>query len=113
MSAYVIAYVRRVYDRKGLEEYWASVAPTFVGTGAKPISVYTSFQHVEGPGPIEGVVLVEFPDTETAHAWYFGKAYQAVKELRAGAADIDLVIAEGGVVTDPELRMRVTRIPAR
>jgi uncharacterized protein (DUF1330 family) len=105
MSAYVIAYVRRVHDRKGLEAYWASVGPTFAGTGAKPISVYAPFQHVEGQGPVEGVVLVEFPDAETAHAWYFGKAYQAVKQLRSGAADIDLVIAEGSVVTNPESRM--------
>ena len=105
MSAYVIAYVRRVHDREGLEAYWANVAPTFVGTGAKPISVYTPFRHLEGNSPVEGVVLVEFPDTKTAHAWYFGEAYQAVKRLRAGAADIDLVIADGGVVTAPEMRM--------
>jgi uncharacterized protein (DUF1330 family) len=105
MSAYVIAFVRRVHDRKGLEAYWASVGPTFVGTGAKPISVYAPFQHVEGEGPVEGVVLVEFPNAEAAHAWYFGKAYQAVKQLRSGAADIDLVIAEGDVVTNPERRM--------
>ena len=105
MAAYVIAYVRRVHDRKGLEAYWASVGPTFAGTGAKPISVYTPFQLVEGDGPVEGVVLVEFPDVEAAHTWYFGEAYQTVKRLRSGAADIDLVISDGGAVTDPAMRM--------
>jgi uncharacterized protein (DUF1330 family) len=105
MSAYVIAYVRRVHDRRRLEAYWASVGPTFAGTGARPISVYAPIQRLEGEGPLEGVVLVEFPDAETARAWYFGGAYQAVRQLRSGAADIDLVIAEGGVVIEPQRRM--------
>jgi uncharacterized protein (DUF1330 family) len=105
MTAYVMAFVRRVHDRKGLEAYWAHVAPTFEGTGAKPISVYTPFQLAEGEGPVESAVLVEFPHIEAARAWYFGDAYQAVKAYRDGAADIDLVIAEGGVVSDPALRM--------
>ena len=66
MSAYAIAYIRRVHDRKALEAYWATVGPTFAGTGAKPISVYAPFQHVECEGPVEGVVLVEFPNAEAA-----------------------------------------------
>lgn len=109
MTAYLMAFVRRVHDRKRLEAYWSRVGPTFQGTGAKPISVYTPFQLVEGEGPVESTVLVEFPDAETARAWYFGDAYQAVKTYRDGAAEIDIVIAEGGVVTTPELRMPQVR----
>ncbi len=105
MTAYLMAFVRRVHDRKGLETYWSKVGPTFEGTGAKPLSVYTPFELVEGDRPVEGVVLVEFPDVEAARSWYFGEAYQAVKALRDGAADIEIVIAEGGAVTAPELRM--------
>jgi uncharacterized protein (DUF1330 family) len=109
MSAFLIAFVKRVHDRKRLEEYWSKVGPTFEGTGAKPISVYTPFELVEGNGPVAGHVLVEFPDVNAARAWYFGKPYQAIRALRDGAADIDILIAEGGVVREAEKRMPSVR----
>lgn len=105
MSAYLIATVRRVQDRKGLEEYWSRVGPTFEGTGAKPLAVYTQFKMMEGDGPVEGVVLVEFPNVETAQQWYSGPGYQIAKRYREGAADIELILVEGGAVTDPRQRM--------
>jgi uncharacterized protein (DUF1330 family) len=105
MSVFLIALVRRVHDRKRLEQYWSKVGPTFEGTGVKPLSVYTPFQLVESTGPVQGHVLVEFPDAKAAHDWYFGDAYQAVKAIREGAADLDIIIAEGGAVTAPEQRM--------
>lgn len=105
MSAYLIATVRRVHDRKGLEAYWARVGPTFDGTGAKPLAVYTSFQMIEGDGPVQGIVLVEFRDAKTAQEWYDSSGYQMVKRYREGAADIELILVEGGAVTDPALRM--------
>lgn len=108
MAAFLIAFVKRVHDRKRLEDYWSKVGPTFEGTGAKPVSVYTPFELVEG-GPIAGHVLVEFPDIDAARAWYFGEAYQAVKSLRKDAADIDLIIAEAGVVREPASRMPGSR----
>ncbi len=105
MSAYVVATIRRVQNRKGLEAYWAHVGPTFEGTGAKPLAVYTPFKLMEGEGPIEGMVVVEFPDMATIERWYSGPGYQAVKKYREGAADIDLIFIEGGAVREPELRM--------
>ncbi len=109
MAAFLIAFVKRVHDRERLEDYWSKVGPTFEGTGAKPLSVYTPFELIEGSGPVVGHVLVEFPDLDAARAWYFGESYQAVKSLREGAADIDIVVAEGGVVREPALRMPRSR----
>jgi uncharacterized protein (DUF1330 family) len=42
---------------------------------------------------------------ETAEGWYSSPGYQAAKEYREGAADIDLIFIEGGVVREPERRM--------
>ena len=109
MSAFLIAFVKRVHDRKRLEEYWSKVGPTFEGTGAKPVSVYTPFELVEGQGPVAAHVLIEFPDVGAARAWYFGKPYQAIKALRDGAADLDIVIAEDGVVREADKRMPTLR----
>jgi uncharacterized protein (DUF1330 family) len=105
MSAYVVATVRRVQNRKALEAYWAKVGPTFEGTGAKPLAVYTPFKRIEGEGPVQAMVVIEFPDMETAEKWYGGPGYQTAKKYREGAADIDLIFVEGGVVKAPEKRM--------
>lgn len=101
----MISLVRRVHDRKGLEAYWAAVGPTFQGSGARPILVYMPFELMEGTAPVEGAVLVEFLNLAAITTWYYGEPYQVVKQLRAGAADIDIVFAEGGVVTSPDERM--------
>jgi uncharacterized protein (DUF1330 family) len=101
----VISLVRRVHDRTRLEAYWAAVGPTFEETGPKPIPVYMPFELLEGTAPVEGAVLVEFPSLAAITTRYYGGPYQAVKQLRTGAADIDIVFAEGGVVTSPDERM--------
>ena len=105
MTAFLIATIKGVKDRAGLEQYWAKVGPSFEGSGAKPLAVYTPFRLVEGDGPIEGMVLFAFPDMAAATAWYESPAYQAARQYRLGAADIELVLLEGGIVTSPDERM--------
>jgi uncharacterized protein (DUF1330 family) len=105
MAAYVFATVRHVTNRQGLEDYWRHVGPTFAGTGAKPLAAYTPFTMLEGTGPVEGVVAIEFPDMQSARQWYESVGYQAAKKYREGAADIELILVEGGAVSAPELRM--------
>ena len=98
MPAYFIALCRGVRDRRALEEYWSAVPPTFQGFGAKPLSVYTPLTLVEHSGhPLEGAVLIEFPDLTAAKSWYESPAYQKVKEIRIGAADAEIFIIDGGV----------------
>ncbi len=40
-------------------------------------------------------VVIEFPSYDVAHACYYSPEYQAVKKLRDGNADVDLVVVEG------------------
>jgi uncharacterized protein (DUF1330 family) len=87
----VITITKSVNDRRGLEEYWSRAGVTFQGTGAARLAIYTPFKLLEGNGPIEGVALIEFPDMETASRWYESDAYQAVKQFRLGASDIELI----------------------
>ena len=105
MPAYLLAIVRSVKDRRSMEEYWSRAAATFEGSGAKPIAVYTSFRLLEGNGPVEGVVAIEFPDMEAASRWYHSAGHQAAKRYRDGAANIEVILVDGGVVSAPELRM--------
>jgi len=104
MSAYVIAIVREVFDRKGLEAYWANVAPTFEGTGARTLSAYAPFKTLEGGGSANAAVTIEFPSMAAAVGWYESPAYQTVRKLREGAANIELIVVDG-VVTPREQRL--------
>jgi uncharacterized protein (DUF1330 family) len=99
MPAYVIATVKSVTDRRGLEEYWSHAAPSFAGSGATHLAAYTPFKLLEGKGPLEAAVLIEFPDMEAADQWYESAAYQAAKQYRVGAAEVEIIVLDGGTVT--------------
>lgn len=96
MPAYLISICRSVSDRRRLEEYWATVAPSFEGYGAKPLVAYTPFEVLEGGAGAKGVVLFEFPSVESARRWYTSPAYQDAKRRRDGAAEFELILVEGG-----------------
>jgi uncharacterized protein (DUF1330 family) len=96
MAAYLISICRSVTDRRRLEDYWANVAPSFEGYGAKPLAAYTPFEVLEGGTVVKGIVLFEFPSVEIAKRWYKSSAYQDVKRLRDGAAEFELILVDGG-----------------
>jgi uncharacterized protein (DUF1330 family) len=104
MPAYVIALNRSVHDLQKLQAYWKASGPTLAGRGAKVLSVYTPFAALESMGPLEGIVLIEFPDMAAAKAWYESPAYQKAKQHRDGAADGEFFIVDGGLVA-PEDRL--------
>ena len=105
MPAYLISLCRHVTDRKRLEDYWANVAPAFNGVMAKPLVAYTQFEVLEGGGGVLGVVLFEFHSMDEARQWYNSAAYQDARRLRDGAADFDLILVDGGVVSAAGARM--------
>ena len=41
------------------------------------------------------VVVIEFPDRESAHAWYASPEYQAILRLRTDNSDGDAFIVDG------------------
>ena len=98
MPAYVIATVKSVNDRRGLEEYWSHAKTSFEGSGARHLAAYTPFRLLEGKGPLEAAVLIEFPDMDAATRWYESVAYQAARQYRLGAADVEIVLVDGGAV---------------
>jgi len=104
MPAYMIALNRTLRDRRKLEEYWKAVGPTFEGLGAKRLAIYTPLVLLEMVGPLDGAVVIEFPDVETAKGWYESPAYQDAKQYRNGAADVEMFIIDGGTVR-PEDRI--------
>lgn len=109
MATYLIVTIKNVKDRHLMEQYWANVIPTFADTGVKSLSVYTPFKIVEGEGPIDGMVLAEFPDMETANRWYESPAYQAIKHYRQDGAESGIIFLDSGGSESPDDWMPYTK----
>src|ERR1700759_1667840 len=67
---------------------------TFKGHPVKVLASYGPQQVLEGDAP-EGVVIVEFPSTADARAWYDSPAYQEVAQHRFKGARYRAVLVEG------------------
>jgi uncharacterized protein (DUF1330 family) len=77
----VLEYIERIQDT--LDPYQGR----FLVHGAE-------VEEVEGPWP-GTVVVIEFPDVESARAWYRSPAYQAILPLRTDNIDGSAIIVPG------------------
>jgi uncharacterized protein (DUF1330 family) len=41
------------------------------------------------------MVVMEFPDTHAARAWWASEEYEAIKPLRRGASETNIILVEG------------------
>ncbi len=94
MPAYMIFIREKTLDRAELEAYWTKVASTLEGVPIKVLSGYGPHSTLEGPD-VEGVVIAEFPCTETARQWYDSPAYQDAANHRHRGAIYRGLIVEG------------------
>jgi uncharacterized protein (DUF1330 family) len=60
----------------------------------KALAYYGAVEVLEGP-PVDGVVVVEFPDMAAARAWYDSPEYQDAKAHRLKAADYRVMLVQG------------------
>lgn len=94
MATYIVFTRESTQDSTELKAYMAAVADTFKGHPIKVLAAYGAQQVLEGAAP-EGVVIVEFPDTNAARAWYDGEQYQKVAQHRYKGATYRAVLVEG------------------
>jgi uncharacterized protein (DUF1330 family) len=94
MATYIVFTRESTQDQRELDVYQANVAKTFVDHPIKILAAYGPQQVLEGEAP-EGVVIVEFPDTPSARAWYDSEKYQAIAKHRFKGATYRAVLVEG------------------
>ncbi len=94
MATYIVFTKESTQDQSELDVYQSKVRATFEGHPIKLLAAYGPQQVLEGPAP-EGVVILEFPTTTAARAWYDGPAYQAVMQHRFKGATYRAVLVEG------------------
>ena len=93
MAAYVIARVE-VTNPEGYAEYARQTVAQAEKFGGKFLVKAGAYQQMEGSGPDRHVV-VEFPDTAAAHAFYNSEEYQKILPLALNNSKRDLVVVEG------------------
>jgi uncharacterized protein (DUF1330 family) len=95
MSTYVIASVSKAWDADKLAEYRRRNTDVVAAHGGRFIVRGGANETLEGDWSPVRLVIMEFPDTDAARAWYESDDYRALRELRRSASDTDIVMVEG------------------
>lgn len=99
MQAYVVFMRDETVDAAEFEAYSAKVGASFDGRDVKYLADYGSIETLEG-NPIEGAVILEFPDMDAARAWYRSPEYQQIVQHRFRGARYRGFIVEGQSAAD-------------
>jgi uncharacterized protein (DUF1330 family) len=93
-KAYVLCDIA-VTDPEAYEGYKALAAPAVAAYGGSYVVRGGTAEVLEGDGPLNRVVVLEFPDADAARTWYDSPEYRAARAARAGAATARFVVVEG------------------
>lgn len=94
MPAYLIADVE-VTDPARYEQYKALAAPAIAKHGGRYLVRGGAHTSLEGSWRPHRLVILEFPDIETAKRFYDSQEYREAQAARAGAATGNFVVVEG------------------
>ncbi len=95
MTAYVL-FIREeaIRDHAAMKTYAGMNRESPPDPKLTPLAVYGAIEALEGAAP-DGVVLLQFPTTEDAKAWYNSPGYQAAIPHRMKGADYRAFIVQG------------------
>jgi uncharacterized protein (DUF1330 family) len=84
-----------IHDPEQYERYKAASPAAVAAGGGRFITRGGELAVLEGDWDPARIVVLEFPDLETAKRWYESPGYQEAKRLRDGAAKLRMVAVEG------------------
>ena len=94
MPAYVVIETD-IHDPEQYEKYKAASPGAVAAGGGRFVVRGGETAVLEGDWNPSRIVILEFPDLETAKRWYDSPEYQEAKALREGAANLRMVAVEG------------------
>ncbi|MFJ5775393.1 DUF1330 domain-containing protein [Streptomyces sp. NPDC093094] len=94
MTAYAIAHLREITPHAEVAEYIDRITATFTPYGGRFLVHGTGHEVLEGDWP-GAVVVIGFPDTDRARAWWDSPAYQEIAPLRTRHITGDIVLVPG------------------
>lgn len=95
MPAYAV-FIREgaVTDAESMAKYQSGNRGGQPVEGIKPLTVYGAMEQLEGEA-CDGVVILEFPDMQSARDWYYSEDYQSRVPFRQQAAPYRAFLVEG------------------
>jgi uncharacterized protein (DUF1330 family) len=94
MPAYVIADVQ-VTDPAGYEPYRPLAGASIARFGGRFVVRGGKADLFEGAPVPERIVVIEFPDAETARRWYHSDEYQQAMKIRQANSTARVILVEG------------------
>ena len=94
MTAYVIADIQ-VTDTAAYEPYRPLAAASIARFGGRFIVRGGKVDLLEGEPEPERIVVIEFPDADTARRWYRSEEYQSALKIRQSASRGRVFLVEG------------------
>jgi uncharacterized protein (DUF1330 family) len=84
-----------IHDPEQYERYKEASPGAVAAGGGRFVARGGELAVLEGEWQPTRLVILEFPDLETAKRFYDSERYQAAKKLRDGAANLRMVAVEG------------------
>jgi len=94
MSAYIIADIQ-VTDPVAYDDYRPLAAASVARFGGRFTVRGGKVDLLEGGPQPERIVVIEFPDADTARRWYQSEEYQAALKIRQAASRGRVLLVEG------------------
>ena len=94
MAAYMIVQVT-ISNEDKYSRYRDAVVPLIRHHGGKPVVRSSPVEALEGHHDGRRMAMFEFPSIEAIHEFWNSPAYVPVKELRRGAATLDIWAVPG------------------
>ena len=94
MTAYVIFIRDSIKDAEEMATYGQKAAGARGDHAMTPLAFYGAVETLEGP-KVDGAVVISFPTTAEAKAWYNSPAYQEALKIRQECPEAEMIIVEG------------------
>jgi len=94
MPAYLIVDCE-VTDPERYERYKQLAPPAIAKFGGRYLARGGEITRLEGDWQPHRIVVLEFPDAQTAKRFYESPEYRAARAERAGAANMNMILVEG------------------
>lgn len=94
MPAYIVAGISEMKDPELMAKYGEAAGPTVAAHGGKLVS-RADIEKLDGDWDAFAGVIIEFPNTEAAKAWYNSPEYQEVLPMRFQAVQSTLLLYAG------------------
>jgi uncharacterized protein (DUF1330 family) len=94
MTAYIVSRVN-IHDPDSITSYFGDAPETVEAHGSKYLARTNDLTQFEGDEQIDRMVILEFPDTKSANAWYNSQEYRPLRDQRWAAADAKIIMIPG------------------